>query len=121
MRTDHCQGPFPTFYLSHTKVDEHELQHVAQQVTFFAANFDGGSLSSDAGLPLVQKPDRKLWLTTRLAGCIRDGRDQHRVKSDPMLELAAGRAAISGNDLVSIMLQFMSRSKPIKSAVHGRP
>jgi len=93
------------------------------------ANFDGGSLSGDAGLMLLREVDKKLRLTDRLAGCIRDGRDRGRVKittaemlcqrimaiaagyedcndhdtlkSDPMLKLASGRAPITGGDLAS--------------------
>jgi hypothetical protein len=93
------------------------------------ASFDGGSLSSDGGLLLLRQVDKKLGLTKRLAGCIRDGRDQSKVvlsiaemlsqrvfgiaagyedcndhdtlKSDPMLKLAAGRAPITGDDLAS--------------------
>lgn len=93
------------------------------------ANFDGGNLSSDAGLLLLGQVDKKLGLTKRLAGCIRDGRDQSKVhlsvmemlrqrvfgiaadyedcndhdclRSDPMLKLAAGRAPVSGDDLAS--------------------
>jgi len=93
------------------------------------ANFDGGSLSSDAGLLLLREVDKKLGLTSRLAGCVNDGRDCNRVKvtiaemlcqrvmgiaagyedcndhdtlkSDPMLKLASGRAPISGDDLAS--------------------
>ncbi len=94
-----------------------------------SANFDGGNLSSDAGLLLMRQVDRKLGLTKLLADCIRDGRDQSKVKisthqmlcqrafgialgyedcndhddlkSDPMLKLAAGRAPVSGDDLAS--------------------
>jgi hypothetical protein len=94
-----------------------------------AANFDGGNLSSDAGLLLLRQVDKKLGLTDQLANCIHDCRDQSKVrvtivemlcqrifgiaadyedcndhdslKSDPMLKLAAGRAPISGDDLAS--------------------
>jgi hypothetical protein len=93
------------------------------------ANFDGGSLSSDAGLLLLREIDNNLGLTNRLSSCIRDCRDQSKVKvtitemlcqriygiasdyedcndhdslkSDPMLKLAVGRAPISGDDLAS--------------------
>ncbi len=92
-------------------------------------NFEGGSLSSDAGLLLLRELDRKLGLTSRLAGCIWDCRDQSKVrvsveemlrqrifgiaagyedcndhdslKSDPMLKLSVGREPISGDDLAS--------------------
>lgn len=93
------------------------------------ASFDGGSLSSDAGLLLLREVDKKLGLTNRLAECIRDGRvrskvkvtvaemlcqrimaiaagyedcnDHDTLKSDPMLKLASGRAPITGGDLAS--------------------
>jgi hypothetical protein len=93
------------------------------------ANFDGGSLSSDAGLMLLREVDRKLSLTSRLANCIRDCRDGSKLRfsveemlrqrvfgiaagyedcndhdtlrSDPMLKLSVGRAPISGEDLAS--------------------
>lgn len=38
-------------------------------------NFEGGDLSSDAGLLLVRQADRRLGLTERLGGCIGDWRD----------------------------------------------
>jgi len=94
-----------------------------------AANFDGGNLSSDAGLLLLREVDKRLGLTNRLAGCIRDGRDQRKVrlscwemlsqrvfgiaagyedcndhdclKSDPLLKLVTGRSPVSGDDLAS--------------------
>lgn len=92
-------------------------------------NFDGGCLSSDAGLVLFREMDRKLGLTSALAGCIRDCRDQSKVrvsvaemlrqrifgialgyedcndhdclKSDPMLKLSVVREPMSGDDLAS--------------------
>jgi hypothetical protein len=92
-------------------------------------NFEGGSLSSDAGLMLLREVDRKLGLTRGLAGCIRDCRDRSKVrlsveemlrqrvfgiaagyedcndhdslKSDPVLKMAVGRAPVSGEDLAS--------------------
>lgn len=94
-----------------------------------SANFDGGSVSSDAGLALLREVDKKLGLTNRLAECVRDGRvrskvkvtvaemlcqrimaiaagyedcnDHDTLKSDPMLKLASGRAPLTGGDLAS--------------------
>ena len=94
-----------------------------------SANFDGGSLSSDGGLLLLRQVDKKLGLTKRLAGCIRDNREQSKVevsiaemlcqrvfgiaagyedcndhdtlRADPMLKLAADRAPVTGDDLAS--------------------
>lgn len=44
-----------------------------------SASFDGGSLSSDAGVVLLREVGKKLRLTDRLADCIRDGRDRSRL------------------------------------------
>lgn len=94
-----------------------------------SANFDGGNLSSDAGLLLLRRVDEKLGLTRRLAGCIRDERDQDKVaisiaemlcqrvlgiavgyedcndhdslRSDPMMKMATNRPPQSGRDLAS--------------------
>lgn len=45
-----------------------------------SANFDGGNLVSAAGLLLLGQVDRELGLTKLLADCIRDGRDQSKVR-----------------------------------------
>jgi len=42
------------------------------------ANFDGGEITSDAGLLLLKKADRALGLTRALASCISDSRDRRR-------------------------------------------
>jgi len=44
------------------------------------ARFDGGALSSDAGVTLLAALDRRLRLTERLARCLVDDRDQGRVR-----------------------------------------
>jgi len=92
------------------------------------ARFDGGALSSDAGVTLLAALDRRLGLTERLARCLVDGRDQGRVRhravellrqriyqiacgyedcndadslrADPALKLAVGRLP-SEDDLAS--------------------
>jgi hypothetical protein len=94
-----------------------------------SANFDGGSLSSDAGLLLLREVDKKLGLTGMLAGCVKDGRagsrvkvtiaemlrqrvmgiaagyedcnDHDMLKCDPVLKLASGRDPVSDDDLAS--------------------
>ena len=44
------------------------------------ADFDGGDLTSDAGLLLVRQADRKIGLTNALSGAIADRRQQSKVK-----------------------------------------
>jgi hypothetical protein len=46
------------------------------------ARFDGGALSSDAGVALLAGVDRRLGLTERLARCLVDARDQGRVRHE---------------------------------------
>jgi hypothetical protein len=93
------------------------------------ASFDGGHISSDSGLLLLGQTDKALGLTRRLAGCIKDGRDQGKVKQgiwemvrqrvfgiaegyedcndhdslrgDAMLKLSVGRDPLTGEDLAS--------------------
>jgi hypothetical protein len=93
------------------------------------AQFDGGHITSDAGLALVAKFDRARGLTRRLAACLVDRRDGGRVRvsflemlrqrvfgivvgyedcndhdelrEEPLFKLAAGRAPLSGRPLAS--------------------
>lgn len=88
--------------------------------------FDGGRLTSDGGAILLREVDRGLGLTRRMAGCFRDGRqpgrvehgvaelvaqrvhgialgyedlnDHDRLRADPLLALAVGKADPSGLD-----------------------
>src|SRR5262245_21897435 len=92
-------------------------------------DFSGGRLSSDGGLLLLAQLDRQIGLTERVAACIQDPRlpgrirhslltlirqrvyqiaagyedcnDANRLRSDPVLKLAAGRAPVTGADLAS--------------------
>ena len=54
------------------------------------ADFSGGTLSSDGGLPLLRQLDAGLGMTRRLAGCFRDQRDQ-RFVDHSMAQLLAQR------------------------------
>ena len=91
--------------------------------------FDGGRLTSDAGILLLAAIEQRLNLAERLAGCIEDPRDPDRVrhglaeliryrailiaagypdgndcnalKSDPAFKMAVGRLPESGDDLCS--------------------
>jgi hypothetical protein len=60
-------------------------------------NFDGGRLSSDAGLVLLQAPDEQLGFTRALAAVLKDPRDPRRVdftlhdlRKQRVLHIAAG-------------------------------
>lgn len=50
--------------------------------------FDGGRLSSDAGVLLLREVDRRLGLTSSLAGCIADRRSASRITHDLQSMLA---------------------------------
>jgi Transposase DDE domain group 1 len=91
--------------------------------------FDGGRLSSDAGVLLLREAERKLGLASRLAGCLRDKRDpdliEHTLEEmlrlrmfaiaagyedaddcdwlrhDPVFKMAVGRLPESGDALCS--------------------
>src|SRR5438132_14022787 len=62
-----------------------------------ALDFDGGRLSSDAGLVLLKDPDEQLGLTRALAAVLKDPRDPRRVHftvhdllKQRVLQIAAG-------------------------------
>ena len=72
-----------------------QLAPVGDKATFL--DFDGGRLSSDAGLVLLQAPDEQLGLTRALAAVLSDPRDQRRVNftlhdllKQRVLQIAAG-------------------------------
>lgn len=93
------------------------------------AQFDGGTLTSDAGLLLLAQLERRVGLIRRMAECLIDKRDPRKVKvaleemlkqrifgiaagyedcndhdtlcADPMLKVAAGRCPESDDDLAS--------------------
>ncbi|MHC5780010.1 IS1380 family transposase, partial [Nostoc sp.] len=45
----------------------------------FVVNFQGGQVTSDAGLSLIAEIDRKLQITSQLAGCFQDYRKPYRI------------------------------------------
>jgi hypothetical protein len=93
------------------------------------AAFDGGRLSSDSGVLLLGEIDRRLGISERLAGCLRDDRAPERIqhsyaemirfrtlliacgypdgndcdalRADPAFKMAVGRLPESGEDLCS--------------------
>jgi hypothetical protein len=94
-----------------------------------SAAFDGGRLTSDAGVLLLRAVERRLGIADRLAGCLRDARDPSRIdhtladmlrfrmfaiaagyedaddcdalRQDPAFKMAVGRAPASGDPLCS--------------------
>jgi Transposase DDE domain group 1 len=72
-----------------------QLAPVGEKAAFL--DFEGGRLSSDAGLLLLQDPDEHLGLTRALAAVLSDPRDQRRVNftrhdllKQRVLQIAAG-------------------------------
>lgn len=93
------------------------------------ASFDGGRLTSDAGVLVLAEVERRLGLAERLARCVKDPRDPERVRhglaemirfralliaagyadandcnalrADPAFKMAVGRLPESGADLCS--------------------
>src|SRR5262244_1840350 len=71
-------------------------EQIVSQFTFgfqpkLRVDFDGGTLTSDAGLVLIREFDEKLGLTADVAGRITDNRDQRYVTHD-MLTLVRQRS-----------------------------
>lgn len=109
------------------------------------AAFDGGAISSDAGLLLLRQAERRLGLSAMLAKCVRDRRDRaqiaHRLdemllfrilaiacgnedaddcdalRCDPLFKLAVGRAPQSGAPLCS--QPTMSRLENMPSKIEA--
>lgn len=93
------------------------------------ADFEGGVMTSDAGLLFLRETERKVGIVRRMAGCIADNRDRRYIdhqlrelmtqrvmqiccgyedaddsdslRSDPALKIACGRAPLTGDDLGS--------------------
>jgi hypothetical protein len=72
--------------------------HGSRQVT---AQFDGGTMTSDAGGLLLREVDRKMNLLPRLAACFLDGRDPARVQHSvaEMLSQRVSALALGYEDL----------------------
>ena len=104
-----------------------ELPAVARKKV--SVGFDGGMLSSDAGVLLLRGVERQLGIASRLAACLKDRRDPERIdhtieemlrlrmfaiaagyedandctklRTDPVFKMAVGRAPESGAALCS--------------------
>ncbi len=70
-----------------------------------SVGFDGGQLSSDAGVLLLRGIEKRLGIVTRLASCLRDKRDPDLILHtvEEMLRLAAenGQASVLAADDVA--------------------
>jgi hypothetical protein len=94
-----------------------QLAPVGDKAAFL--DFDGGRLSSDAGLVLLQDPDEQLGLTRALAAVLSDPRDERRVHftrhdllKQRVLQIAAGYE--DANDATTL------RHDPIFKLLLGR-
>ena len=104
--------------------------------------FDGGRLTSDAGILLLSAIEQQLKIAERLAACLEDPRDPERVrhelaemiryralliaagypdgndcdalKSDPAFKMAVGRLPESGKDLCSQPTSAGSKTCPAR-------
>ena len=109
------------------------------------AAFDGGRLSSDSGVLLLGEIDRRLGISERLAGCLRDDRAPERIqhsyaemirfrtlliacgypdgndcdalRADPAFKMAIGRLPESGGDLCSQPTVSRLENKPGRVAL----
>jgi len=70
-----------------------------------AADFQGGDLTSDGGLPLLREVDRRIGLIEQLSAAIRDPRDPERIEHDQrtllaqrLLAIAAGYEDLNDHD-----------------------
>ena len=70
-----------------------------------AADFRGGDLTSDGGLPLLREVDQRIGLIDQLSAAIRDPRDPDRIEHDQrtllaqrILAIAAGYEDLNDHD-----------------------
>jgi len=110
-----------------------------------SVGFDGGQLSSDAGVLLLRGVERKLGLADRLASCIREWRKPERIEHpleemlrlrmlaiaagyqdaddcdslryDPVFKMAVGRLPESGDPLCSQPTMSRLENAPSKIAI----
>jgi hypothetical protein len=110
-----------------------------------SAGFDGGMLSSDAGVLLLRGVERRLGIAARLAACLSDRRAPERIshrvedmlrlrmfaiaagyedaddcdalRTDPVFKMAVGRAPASGSALCSQPTMSRLENTPSKIAI----
>jgi hypothetical protein len=100
--------------------------HFGRQVT---AQFDTGTMTSDAGGLLLREADRRLNLLGRLADCFLDGRDQTRVEhtiremvSQRVYGLALGYEDLNDHDQLRVdpMLKLLAGQENLEDALAGK-
>jgi len=120
-----------------------ELPAVARKKV--SVGFDGGLMSSDAGVLLLREVERRLGIAARLAGCIADRRDPERIshgvdemlrlrmfaiaagyedaddcdslRDDPVFKMAVGRLPESGEALCSQPTMSRLENTPSRIAI----
>ena len=83
----------------------HETEGLRLGRKKLAADFQGGDLTSDGGLPLLREVDRRIGLIDQLSAAIRDPRDPERIEHDQrtllaqrILAIAAGYEDLNDHD-----------------------
>jgi hypothetical protein len=87
------------------------------------ADFEGGVVSSDAGLLLLRETERTVGIINRLTGCISDNRDQryvyhqiHELMTQRILQIACGYEDADDSDSLRVdpLLKIACGRKPLK-------
>ena len=79
------------------------------------AAFDGGMLSSDAGVLLLRNVEKKLGIAQRLSGCLKDKRDRDLITHtvEEMLRLAEQGI----NEIIALQREMVAVPPPFRSPV----
>ena len=100
--------------------------HFRRQVS---AQFDGGTMTSDAGGLLLQETDRRLKLLPRLAQCFLDGRDAERIQhtvaemvSQRVYALALGYEDVNDHEQLrqDPVLKLLAGKQDLEQALAGK-
>ena len=86
--------PMPTDVATHLQAAPLPLAPVGTKSVVL--DFDGGRLSSDAGIVLLKDIDEQLGLTRALAAVLSDPRDAHRIHFTPEDLLKPDSPGLSG-------------------------
>jgi hypothetical protein len=91
--------------------------HFSRRVT---GQFDGGTMTSDAGVLLLRETDRRLNLLPRLAQCFLDGRDPARVQHS-VAEMISQRIAALALGYEDLNDHEQLRQDPVLKLLAGQP